>query len=109
MDTNEMKARESTSIELYVRLKESFGFDRMTQAELHPGAYPEYYGGAYLDDDFNLVICITDHSKHIEEKVRSIMGTDSVKFLHVDHSYGEIMRTLTSLNEYALDNNNPHL
>ena len=41
--------------------------------------YPQHYGGAYLNDDGYLVICVTDDTKQIEEQYLNHIKSTSSK------------------------------
>ena len=56
--------------------------------------YPDYFGGAFSDENGILVIQLAKDSDSIREKIRKTMGSNTVEFEKVKYSY------TTLLNEY---------
>lgn len=63
-------------------------YDRFEQDEEKNYIYPANYAGEYIDDDFNLVLLITDAEDQFYRD--SVKDYDCVKFEKVDYSYSEL-------------------
>lgn len=63
--------------------------------------YPSHYGGAYVNDDGNLVICVTEDSQEIREEYYKVSGADELEFRQVKYSLIELYGIAKSANRYA--------
>lgn len=63
--------------------------------------YPEYYAGAYLDEEKNLVVNLAVNSKKNKEKVKDVVG--DVEFQASQYSYNELMDAYTELSAYDFE------
>ena len=88
------------SIEAYHRLLDSFSADTSTYAHsddaVNTSQYPDYFGGAYLDDLGQLVILTTDISVSTTNKMRSATS-DNVIILPCSVSLNEMFDTMDRL------------
>ncbi len=96
---NQEKANES-----YEEIKKSFNKDRASE-------YPEYYGGAYVNDAGNLVIYVIDYDKKNEEekdKYREMYYTitkdKNITIKNAKYSYSSLTKTMDKLNQYCENN-----
>ncbi len=84
-----VNASESASIEKYEVLMNAWTRDS-DQTGI-PGAdlydYPEFYGGAYLGDDKNLVIQVTNLDGQVKDYFGGIIDLAGVRFEEVTYSY----------------------
>lgn len=69
--------------------------------EQESGYYPSHYGGAYINDEGNLVICVTEDSQEIREEYYRISGADKLEFKQVKYSLNELYEIAMSANRYA--------
>ena len=53
-------------------------------------SYPDYFGGVYLDEEKNLVICLKDMSNQVKDYISEIISLDNVTFKQVKYSYKEL-------------------
>ncbi len=53
-------------------------------------AYPDYYGGAYIDDDKNLVILVTTEIEVARKEIRTIINLADIKFENVTNSFNQL-------------------
>lgn len=101
MDAKKIE-RQNLAIEAYEKLLEYFDTEGFKDGE-----YPDYYGGAYINDSEELVIMLVEGKSETITKLSSI--ADNLKVEKVKYSYNEIMDTInkigheisTSLNEEA--------
>lgn len=59
----------------------------------------DYYGGAYLNKDKKLTVCVTDDSQDIKESIAQTVGTQEIEIRKVNHTWDEINEIATSLQE----------
>ena len=53
-------------------------------------AYPDYYGGAYIDDDKNLVILVTTEIEVARKEISTIINLADIKFENVTYSFNQL-------------------
>ena len=87
--------REGASNKAYNRLLASFSSDPLTDGS----DYPEYYGGAYIDDDGFLVVNVTVDNEAIREEIRTIAGSEEIRFRRVPCNYAGLIAVMHELEE----------
>lgn len=92
---NQEKACES-----YLKLNKSFGDVVNRKAS----DYPDYYGGAFINDDGNLVIYVKGDVDKYKEDFKKRAGTDEIYFKNCTYSYKELTEIMDTLNAYKLEN-----
>lgn len=92
--------------ELFDRLLSSFGDDWM-ERESDPNLYPEYYGGAFINNNGVFVVTVTgnpaEHKRHLSE----VLGTDNFQVETVHYSYRQMMRVMDSLDAFLMNSTIP--
>ena len=53
-------------------------------------SYPDYYAGAYLNDEDKLVIKIKDPSANAKQSLQSITQNETLIFEEAEYSYDEL-------------------
>lgn len=67
-------------------------------------SYPDYYGGAYLNADGNLVVNVTELTDDIELAVKTATGNRNILIDTVDYSYSYLLGLQTQLIDYIQNN-----
>ena len=91
--------RESRSCEAYSRLMEYFS-ESLGMAEC---SYPEYYGGAYINDDGGLCLNIVRDCEWPEERIRSIIVDSDYRINYVDYSLSYLCKIQKDLSDYVFE------
>lgn len=65
--------------------------------------YPDYYGGSYINENDQLVICVSDNSTLPTQLFNSL--PDNYIIEYVTYSYNELKALMAELNEYVLTQN----
>ena len=95
--------KEGQSSLQYEKLMDSF-----EDTETGELIYPDYYGGSYINDDGDAVVCVV--AENVKEKDRALKSikatTDSsdIKVKNVEYSYKELEKMMELLNEYKQNN-----
>ncbi len=91
---------QNKSSELYSKLNDSFG-----KVEVRKESdYPDYYGGAYINNDGNLVVNLVDNSNGNNQDIEKRIGTDAFIPKSCKYSYKMLTRIMDSLNTYKHQN-----
>lgn len=95
---------------LYDKLIQSFIFTGNTKRGAdNEIQYPDYYGGSYVNDNGDLVVCIIENKiksvNQIKSNVRKVIGANGVIFKTVDYSFNYLNGIMNTLNEYVISNN----
>lgn len=97
--------KESKSAMQYEKLMNSF-----EETETDKLIYPDYYGGAYIDDNGEFVVCaVAENAKEKQSNLKSIKeNINSSDFVvkNVTYSYNELEDMMEFLNEYKQSNHN---
>ena len=81
--------KEGKSSLQYEKLMDSF-----EDTETGELVYPEYYGGSYINDDGDAVVCVV--AENVKEKeralksIKSTTDTSDIKVKNVEYSYKEL-------------------
>ncbi|MCL2227050.1 MAG: S1 family peptidase [Oscillospiraceae bacterium] len=62
-------------------------------------AYPDWYGGVYINQDFRAVVMVTYLNRSILSYIMEVTGNTDVLLREVRHSHAEILRTLDVLSD----------
>jgi streptogrisin B len=91
----------SHSSEMYQSLLKSFAPNGTPEEN----DYPEYYGGAYVNDDGRLVIYITDgyFTDEIQNTVMKTVDSRDVLFVSAKYSFKHLTETMNEINDYAIN------
>ena len=77
----------------------------LEQKKISRSSTIDYYGGAYIDDDGNLVVCVTDDYATGSYEIQSYTENDDIQICRVRYTYDEIKQEqerITALyQEYA--------
>lgn len=78
---NEFYITQTESIRVYNEMLEAFAEENSTTYSLNSQTsdetYPEYYGGAYIDDNGELVVLVTEMTSAVSSKVRQATDNSS--------------------------------
>lgn len=89
---NEIEANEQ-----YQRLLDNLSED--ANASVGRSASQDYYGGAYINDDGNLVVCVTDDYSVNSNTIQAYTGNDDVIIETVDYTYAALEQEQTRITE----------
>ena len=87
---------QTQSIQQYSSLLDSFG-------DSHKMNYPDYYAGAYLNEEGKLVIKTTTSSTSARRSIRSATKNENVIFEDAEYSYAELTELKDAIFEYMED------
>lgn len=62
--------------------------------------YPDYYGGAYINDSGKLVVLIKGSPNRYKKNIEDIIGNQEVEFIACKNSYKNLNSIMKSLNSY---------
>ena len=88
-------ARENIACIGYDKMLKSFSSDPLTDGS----DYPDYYAGAFVDDDGDLVINVTDDRDSVLAALSENTGLAEVKTQKVRYSYRELISITHELQE----------
>ena len=77
------------SVDKYRALKEFWAHGNVFATEEQID-YPDYFGGVYLNEEKNLVICLKEINDNIKDEFAKIISLDNVTFELVKYSYKEL-------------------
>ena len=92
--------------ELFDRLLSSFGDDWM-EREADPNLYPEYYGGAFINNNGVFVVTVTGNPAEHKKRLAEILGTDNFQVETVHYSYRQMMRVMDSVDAFLMSSTIP--
>ncbi len=106
MSTEEVEfySRQSDSISQYQALLSSFN-EACKMRNSAEQVYDENYGGAYIDENGELVVLLVNQSAEKNEQVRDITGNSELLILECKYSFNELMNVIDTVNanlEYFL-------
>ena len=85
--------------EAYSKLNQSFG----EVGNLKASDYPNYYGGAFTNDDGKLVIYVKGEIADHEEDFKKRAGTNEIDFKTCEYSFKELTEIMDAINDYKLN------
>lgn len=65
--------------------------------------YPDYYGGAYINDAGKLVVLIKGSPNRYKKNIEDIIGNQDVEFIACKNSYKNLNSIMKKLNNYKSD------
>lgn len=92
--------------ELFDRLLASFGDDWM-EREADPNLYPEYYGGAFINNNGLFVVAVTGNKEEHKKRLTEVLGTDHFNVETVQYSYRQMMRVMDSIDAFLMNSTIP--
>lgn len=101
--TSEAPVQE-TAYNAYMQLSEDFvtAYDGRNSV----AAYPDYYGGSYINDDGKLVICVPEDAVTTATATLSELDAESYVIEPVTYSYNTLKDVMGQLNDYFLNEDN---
>jgi hypothetical protein len=87
---------------LYERLMASFGGDWM-EREADPELYPDYYCGAFVNNNGTFVILVTGNREENKKRLAGILGTDNFDVETAQYSYRRMMRVMDSIDAFLMN------
>lgn len=97
---------EAKSTEQYRKLLESFNNNSKNRS-VDEQVYDENYGGAYIDENGELVVLLVDNQVSEIATIKSVTGNSSIKTEECQYSYNELMLVIETINsklDYLLEN-----
>lgn len=70
-----------------------------TNTNTRRSASQDYYGGAYINDDGNLVVCVTDDYAANSNAIQAYTGNDEIIIETVDYTYATLEQEQTKITE----------
>lgn len=101
------RKNESESMEMYNKLMSSFNPD-WESVDPAPEEYPEYFGGAFIDNDGKFVVCIVGDTTQYKDEVSKIIGSDDFMTESCTYSYREMMQVMDDIDNFLSDENVSH-
>ena len=70
-------------------------------AQSGKNAFPDYYGGAYIDNEGHLIVCLTDNyfNDDIKEIIRKYTKNEQIKIIPLSYSFNKLLNILDILTE----------
>jgi len=94
-------------------LMESYGFGKFVEdkpfegnTELKSEDYPDYYGGSYIDESGQLVICVAGSLDNGKEELDDILPSGNYIIRHVKNAYCDMTSILENIDTLFFDENN---
>ncbi len=88
--SQEVQEKEDNALKKYNKLIRFWSEDSVN-ADGTCVNYPEFYGGAYLDEDKNLVVQIANKEETFKEYFENLVGVDGIKFRQVNNPYTKLL------------------
>lgn len=98
---------ESESMEMYAKLMSSFNPNWEIE-EPASEEYPEYFGGAFIDNDGKFVVCITGDTTQYRKEVAQILDNNDFLVESCEYSYREMMQVMDKIDEFLSNEDVPH-
>ena len=89
--------KQSRSLEQYQRLLTSFTAEH-TDSTAGAQIYDANYGGAYIDDDGELVVLLVEITEDSIQKVQEAIGSNVLKIEKCEYPYNDLMQVIYTLN-----------
>lgn len=90
------------AIQYYNRINESFGLSGEKDNSAAIAALPDYYGGAFINEQHKLVVYVTGDLATGTQKITDITGSKDVIVREAKYSYKELTGIMESLNKIKL-------
>lgn len=92
------------AIQSYNRINEAFGASADKDNSAAIASYPDYYGGAFINDQHKLVVYVTGDPAASAQKITSIAGSNDVIIKPGKYSYKALTAIMEDLNKIKLSN-----
>lgn len=101
---NEFYITQTESVRIYNEMLEAFSEENSTvyslMSETTEETYPEYYGGAYIDEKGELVVLVTEMTNSVNAEVRQVTDNSSQVYIEsCEVSYNEMCYVIDYLTE----------
>ena len=63
------------------------------------GGFPDYYAGAYMNANHELVVMMTDNAAASKSAVRSLSQSSELNFRTAEHSYADLVRCMDEITQ----------
>ena len=103
----EFYTRQSESINQYKTLLSSFNENNNTR-NISEQIYDDNYGGAYIDEEGNLIVLQVNPSSQSVRQTKTITSNNDLTILDCEYSFNELISVITTINdslEYLLQQN----
>lgn len=91
---------------MYEKLLSSFGNDWM-ERESDPDLYPDYFGGAFVNNNGIFVVAVTSDTEENRKRLKKILGTDHFTIETVQYSYKQMMKVMDNIDHFLMDSSVP--
>ena len=88
-EKNNIEKREDDALYKYNTLLKCWAYDGVVSDT--NAAFPAFYGGAYIDEEKNLVIQVTSLDEGIKKYFSDLIDINNVRFENVKYSYSELL------------------
>ena len=99
----EPNEKENESNNKYCALLTEWAYDKQNISDTYAD-FPEFYGGAYIDDDFNLVIQVTELTDEIVDYFAKIIDLENVSFETVNYPFSTLIAEHDLISEQIQNN-----
>lgn len=99
-------AFQSLSILNYEKLNSYFGYGKNSSNSKINNQYPDYYGGAFINETGQLNVLIKGSINRYKKNITDIIGNQNVAFIECKNSYQELKNIMSTLNEFKQNPSN---
>lgn len=92
------------AIQYYNRINEAFGASADKDNSAAIASYPDYYGGAFINDQHKLVVYVTGNIATSRQKIADITGSNDIIIRPAKFSYKALTAIMENLNQIKLSN-----
>lgn len=96
---NEKNSNTAMATIYYEKLMSSFN-PNWESEEPAPEDYPEYFGGAFIDNYGNFVVCIVGNKDSHLDEISEIIGSDNFTTESCTYSYREMMQVMDLIDDF---------
>lgn len=98
---------EAQAMAMYIKLMSSFNPNWEIE---EPAAedYPTYFGGAFIGDDNQLVVCIAGDTTQYRNTIAEIVESDRFRLEVCTYSYRDMMLVMDKIDEFLSNPDVPH-
>lgn len=102
-DTTSEASVQEVAYNAYMQLSDGFGTAHDSRNLVE--AYPDYYGGSYINDNGKLVICVPEDAVDTATATLSELDDEGYVIEPVTYSYNTLKDVMGQLNDYFLNEN----
>ena len=95
--------KETESNAKYIALLTEWAYDKQNISDTHAN-FPEFYGGAYINDEANLVILVTNLTDETKDYFGTIIDLENVFFETADYSFATLIAEHDLIREKIVQN-----